>query len=132
MNLIPTSPWIPLNGQIKPHVIYSALVTCVALIGFFSKDRHSKDGVGLKKQPLPSIPVFPPSHRVLFIDSEIAEEEKEGETEGETGIKTGGQSSAGLLPEERTHFPCLFSSISHTFLLFSLFLSFVKSSSTPL
>lgn len=40
----------------------------------------SEDRVGLKKQPLH--PIFP--HQVLFIDSEIAEEE----TEGETGITT--------------------------------------------
>ncbi|KAL7393655.1 hypothetical protein ABVT39_014030 [Epinephelus coioides] len=74
---------------------------------------------------LPSIPVFPLSHQVLFIDSEIAEEE----TEGRTVVKAWGQSSAGLLPEEETHYPI---SLNFLSFLFSLFLSFVKSSSAPL
>lgn len=104
-----TSPWIRSN-----HMLSIQLWSSVVLwVDAQTKKLHSKDSVWFWRSslPFPSIPVFPPSHQVLFIDSEIAEEE----TEGETGIKTRGQSSAGLLPEERIHYPCCFSQFHSLF-----------------
>lgn len=74
---------------------------------------------------LPFVPVFPPSHQVLFIDSEIAEE-----TEGGSGRRnwTWGQTSTGLLPEE-TFFFLFFTDYSRTLSSVVFFLSFLKSSS---
>lgn len=81
--------------------------------------------------PTISLSLFPPSHRVLFIDSNCRGGDRGRNVKKQN--RPWGQSSTTLLPEERKHSPPLFSLFHSLFLSFTLTAApFPQSSSAPL
>lgn len=81
--------------------------------------------------PTISLSLFPPSHHVLFIDSNCRGGDRGRNVKKQN--RPWGQSSTTLLPEERKHSPPLFSLFHSLFLSFTLTAApFPQSSSAPL